>query len=49
MVSLIFWSNQKMRLTKGLETSSSIKVPFTAEKPRNLEHYMDSDESLKLR
>jgi hypothetical protein len=28
--------DQKMRLTKGLETSSSITVPFTAEKSRNL-------------
>jgi hypothetical protein len=31
-----FFSDQKMRLTKGLDTSSSITVPFTAEKPRNL-------------
>ena len=36
----------KMRLTKGLETSS-ITVPFNAEKPRNLQHYMDHGESLK--
>jgi hypothetical protein len=27
-----------MRLTKGLETSSSITVPFTTEKHRNLQH-----------
>jgi hypothetical protein len=40
LVSLIFWSmDQKMRLTKGLETSSAITVPFTARKPRNLQHY----------
>jgi hypothetical protein len=32
--------DQKMRLTKGLETSSSLTVPFTAEKPRNLQHYI---------
>jgi hypothetical protein len=38
---------QKMKLTKGLETSSSITVPFTAGKPRNLQHYMDCDESPK--
>jgi hypothetical protein len=36
-----------MRLTKGLETSS-IEVPFTAEKSRNLQHYMDHGESQKL-
>jgi hypothetical protein len=39
--------DQKMRLTKGPETSSAITVPITAEKPRNLQHYMDRDESLK--
>jgi hypothetical protein len=36
LVSLI-WFDQKMRLTMGLETSSSITVPFTAENPRNLQ------------
>jgi hypothetical protein len=45
LVSLI---DPKMRLTKGLETSS-ITVPFTAGKPRNLQHYMDHGESLKSR
>jgi hypothetical protein len=39
--------DQKMRLTKGLETSSSVTVPFTAEKPRNLQHYMDGGGRLK--
>jgi hypothetical protein len=39
LVSIIFWSiDQKMRLTKGVETSLSITVPFTAENPRNLQH-----------
>jgi hypothetical protein len=48
MLIKVFHSiDQKMRLTKGLETSSSITVPFTAEKPRNLQHYMDRGESLK--
>jgi hypothetical protein len=41
-------SRWKMRLTKGLETSS-VTVPFTAEKPRNLWHYKDHGESLKSR
>ena len=36
-----------MRLTKGLETSSKITVPFTAENPINLQQYMDHGESLK--
>ena len=31
----------------SLETSSSIAAPFTAEKPRNLQHYVDRGESLK--
>jgi hypothetical protein len=44
LVSLIFWL-----IPKGLETSSSITVPFTAGKPRNLQHYMNSGESLKSR
>jgi hypothetical protein len=30
--------DQKMRLTKGLETSP-ITVPFTAGNPKNLQHY----------
>jgi hypothetical protein len=41
--------DQKTRLTKGLKTSSSITVPFTAEKHRILQHYMDRGESLKSR
>jgi hypothetical protein len=36
LVSLI---DQKMRLTKGPATPSSITIPFTAGKPRNLQHY----------
>jgi hypothetical protein len=36
-----------MRLIKGLETSSSITVPFTAENPINLPQYMDHGERLK--
>ena len=36
-----------MRLTKDLKTLSSITVPFTAGKPRNLQQYMDHGESLK--
>jgi hypothetical protein len=39
--------DQEIRLSKGLETSLSITVPFTAGTPRNLQHYMDRDESLK--
>jgi hypothetical protein len=45
LVSLLFWwmestIDQKIRLSKGLEMLSSITVPFTAEKPRNLQHYI---------
>jgi hypothetical protein len=39
--------DQKMRLTKDLETSASVTVPFTAGKPTNLQHYMDRGDSLK--
>jgi hypothetical protein len=48
MLTPVFQSiDQKMRLTKGLEMSSAITVLFTAEKPRNLQHYMVRGKSLK--
>jgi hypothetical protein len=51
-----FWSasstgqwtiDQKMRLTKGLKMLSAVTILFTAAKPRNLQYYIDRDESLK--
>ena len=36
-----------MRLTKGLETSSAVTVPYATGRPRNLQYHTDRGESLK--
>jgi hypothetical protein len=47
LIKLFIPSTRRLGLTKGLKMSSSIRVPFTTKKPRNLQHYMDRGESLK--
>jgi hypothetical protein len=40
--------DQKMRLTKGLETPSAVTVPNAAGRSRSLQYHMDRGESLKF-
>jgi hypothetical protein len=39
--------DQKMRLTKGVETSSAVTLPYVAGRPRRLQYLVDRGESLK--